>query len=142
MLKNIKVLLKADGLGWVNNLKHSGETWRKGTLKGIAYLVLIIALSVLGNSLFSHLRLTQADPTLLLGIINGFIAFGVIVVAKELMEGSLKILYESPDTTLLHATPMRPVTIFGYKFVHLTITRFLSILCFLGPPVGNVRVNL
>ena len=134
MLKNISVLLKADCQGWVNNLKHSGETWRKGVLKGIAYLVLIIALSVLGNSLFSHLRLTEADPTLLLGVINGFVAFGVIVVAKELMEGSLKILYEAPDTALLHATPMRPVAIFGYKIVHLTITRLLSILCFLGPP--------
>ena len=134
MLKNIRVLLKADYQGWVNNLKHSGETWRKGVLKGIAYLVLIIALSVLGNSLFSHLRLTEADPALLLGVINGFIVFGVIVVAKELMEGSLKILYEAPDTARLHATPLRPVTIFGYKFVHLTITRFLSILCFLGPP--------
>lgn len=134
MLKNIRVLLKADYQGWVNNLKHSGETWRKGVLKGIAYLILIIALSVLGNSLFSHLRLTDADPALLLGVINGFIAFGVIVVAKELMEGSLKILYEAPDTALLHATPMRSVAIFGYKFVHLTSTRFLSILCFLGPP--------
>ena len=134
MLKNIRVLLKADYQGWVNNLKHSGETWRKGVLKGIAYLVLIVALSVLGNSLFSHLRLTEADPALLLGVINGFIAFGVIVVAKELMEGSLKILYDAPDTARLHATPLRPVTIFGYKFVYLTITRFLSILCFLGPP--------
>ncbi len=134
MLKNIRILLKADYQGWMNNLKHSGETWRKGVLKGIAYLVLIIALSVLGNTLFSHLRLTEADPALLLGVINGFIAFGVIVVAKELMEGSLKILYEAPDTARLHATPMRPVTIFGYKFVHLTLTRFLSILCFLGPP--------
>ncbi len=134
MLKNIRILLRADYQGWVNNLKHSGETWRKGALKGVAYLVLIIALAVLGNSLFSHLRLTEAEPTLLLGVINGFIAFGVIVVAKELMEGSLKILYEAPDTARLHATPMRSVAIFGYKFLHLTITRFLSILCFLGPP--------
>ena len=134
MLKSIKILLKADYHGWVNNLKHSEETWRKGVLKGIAYLVLIVALSVLGNSLFSHLRLTGADPALLLGVINGFMAFGIIVVAKELMEGALKILYEVPDIALLHATPMHPVAIFGYKFVHLTITRFPSILCFLGPP--------
>ena len=134
MLKSIKILLKADYHGWVNNLKHSEETWRKGVLKGIAYLVLIVALSVLGSSLFSHLRLTGADPALLLGVINGFMAFGIIVVAKELMEGALKILYEVPDIALLHATPMHPVAIFGYKFVHLTITRFPSILCFLGPP--------
>ena len=134
MLKNIKVLLKADYQGWVNNFKHSGETWRKGVFKGISYLILIVALSILGNSLFSHLRLTDAEPALLLGVINGFMTFGLIVIAKELMEGSLRILYEAPDTAILHATPIRPITIFGYKFVHLTLTRVLSILCFLGPP--------
>ena len=134
MLKNIKVLLKADWHGWVNSLKHGGETWRKGVLKGVGYLVFVVALSVLGNSLFSHLRLTAANPTLLLGVINGFMAFAIIVVAKELMESSLKNLYEAPDTALLHAAPMHPVTIFGYKFVHLTATRFLSMFCFLGAP--------
>ena len=141
MLKNIGILLKADWHGWVNNLKHGGETWRKGVLKGIGYLVFIVALSMLGNALFSHLRLIEAKPMLLLGVINGFMAFGIIVVAKELMESSLQVLYEAPDTTLLHAAPMRPVAIFGYKFVYLTITRFLSIFCFLGPPVGSVRSN-
>ena len=134
MLKNIKILLKADWQGWGNGLKRGGETWRKGILKGIGYLIFIVALSVLGNSLFSHLRFTAAKPTLLLGVINGFMAFGIIVIAKELMESSLKSLYETPDTALLHAVPIQPVTIFGYKLVHLTITRFLSILCFLGPP--------
>ena len=134
MLKNIKVLLKADWQGWGNSLKHGGETWRKGVLKGIGYLVFVVALSVLGNSLFSHLRSAEANPTLLLGVINGFMAFAVIIVAKELMESSLKNLYETPDTALLHTVPMYPVTIFGYKFVHLIVTRFLSILCFLGPP--------
>ena len=134
MLKNIKILLKADWQGWGNSLKHGGETWRKGVLKGIGYLIFIVALSVLGNSLFSHLRFTEAKPTLLLGVINGFMAFGIIVIAKELMESSLKSLYETPDTALLHAAPMHSVTIFGYKFVHLTVSRFLSILCFLGPP--------
>ena len=134
MLKNIKILLKADWQGWGNSLKRGGETWRKGVLKGIGYLIFIVALSVLGNSLFSHLRLTEAKPTLLLGVINGFMAFGIIVIAKELMESALKSLYETPDTALLHAAPMHPVTIFGYKFVHLTISRLLSILCFLGPP--------
>lgn len=134
MLKNIKILLKADWQGWGNGLKRGGETWRKGVLKGIGYLIFIVALAVLGNTVFSHLRFIEAKPTLLLGVINGFMAFGLIVVAKELMESSLKSLYETPDTALLHAVPMRPVTIFGYKFVHLTTTRFPSILCFLGPP--------
>ena len=134
MVKNIKILLKADCQGWLNSLKHSREAWRKGILKGIGYLVLVVALSVLGSSLFSHLRLTEAEPTLVLGVINGFMTFGVIIVAKELMESSLKILYEAPETALLHAAPIQPVTTFGYKFIYLIITRLLSILCFLGPP--------
>ena len=134
MLKNVIILLRADLEGWLNGLRRGGEAWRKAALKGIGYLVFIVALSVLGNSLFTHLRLTEAEPTLLLSVINGFMVFGIIVVAKELMESSLKSLYEAPDTALLHAAPIQPVTIFGYKFIHLTITRFLSILCFLGPP--------
>ena len=134
MLKSIKILLRADCQGWLNSLKHSREAWRKGILKGVGYLVLVVALSVLGSSLFRHLRLTEADPTLVLGVINGFMTFGVIIIAKELMESSLKILYEAPETALLHAAPIRPVATFGYKFIYLIITRLLSILCFLGPP--------
>ena len=134
MLKNIQVLLKADLQGWLNGIKHGGEAWRKTALKCFGYLIFVAALSVLGNSLFTHLRFTDAQPTLVLGVINGFMVFGIIVVAKELMESSLKILYEAPDTGLLHAAPIQPIAIFGYKFIHLTGTRFLSILCFLGPP--------
>ena len=134
MLKSVTILLRADLQGWLNGLRGGGEAWRKAALKGVGYLVFIVALSVLGNSLFTHLRLTEAEPTLLLGVINGFMIFGIIVVAKELMESSLKSLYEAPDTALLHAAPIQPVAIFGYKFIHLTVARFLSILCFLGPP--------
>ena len=134
MLRNVIILLRADLQGWLNGLSRGGEAWRKTALKGIGYLVFIVALSVLGNSLFAHLRRTEAEPRLLLGVINGFMLFGIIVVAKELMESSLKSLYEAPDTALLHAAPIQPLAIFGYKFIHLTLTRFLSILCFLGPP--------
>ena len=105
MLKKVKILLKADGQGWLNSLKHDGEARRKGILKSIGYLVFIAALSVLGSSLFTHLRLTEAEPTLILSVINGFMIFGIIIVAKELMESSLKILYEAPETTLLHTAP-------------------------------------
>ena len=134
MLRDVIILLRADLQGWLNGLSRGGEAWRKAALKGVGYLVFIVALSVLGNSLFAHLRRTEAEPRLLLGVINGFMLFGIIVVAKELMESSLKSLYEAPDTALLHAAPIQPLAIFGYKFIHLTLTRFLSILCFLGPP--------
>ena len=134
MLRDVIILLRADLQGWLNGLSRGGDAWRKAALKGIGYLIFIVALSVLGNSLFAHLRRTEAEPRLLLGVINGFMLFGIIIVAKELMESSLKSLYEAPDTALLHAAPIQPLAIFGYKFIHLTLTRFLSILCFLGPP--------
>lgn len=134
MLKSIKILLKADCLGWLNSFKHDRQTLRKSVLKGIGYLIFIVALSILGYSLFMHLRSTDAPPPLLLSVINGFMLFGIIIVAKELMESSLKILYEAPGITLLHAAPIKPVAIFGYKFIHITTTRFLSMLCFLAPP--------
>ena len=134
MLKSIKILLKADCYAWLNSFKHDKQAWRKSVLKGIGYLIFIVALSVLGYSLFSHLRSTDAPSQMLLSVINGFMVFGIIVVAKELMESSLRILYEAPDTPLLQAAPIKPVAIFGYKFIHITATRLLSILCFLGPP--------
>ena len=83
MLKNIKILLKADLRGWLNGIKHGGEAWRKTALKCIGYLVFVVALSVLGNSLFTHLRLTEAQPALVLGVINGFIVFGIIRCCKR-----------------------------------------------------------
>ena len=134
MLKNIKILLKADCYAWLNSFKHDRQAWRKSILKGIGYLIFIVALSVLGYTLFSHLRSSDAPSQTLLNMINGFMVFGLIIVAKELMESSLKILYEAPDTLLLHAAPIGPVTIFGYKFINITTTRLLSMLCFLGPP--------
>lgn len=134
MLRNIKILLKADCRGWLNSLKHDKQAWRKSVLKGFGYLIFIVALSVLGYGLFSQLRFTDAPHPLLLSVINGFMVFGIIIVAKELMESSLKILFEAPNTTLLHAAPIQPLAIFGYKFIHIIATRLLSMLCFLGPP--------
>lgn len=134
MLRNIRILLKADCLGWLNSIKQDKQASRKSVLKGIGYLIFIIALSVLGYTLFEHLRISNAPPKLLLTVINGFMLFGIIIVAKELMESSLKILYEAPDTALLHVSPVQPLAIFGYKFVHISTTRFLSILSFMGPP--------
>ena len=134
MLKSVATLLRADVQGWLNGVRHGGESWRKAVLKGIGYLVFVIALWIIGNSLFTHLQVTEAAPALILGVMNGFILFGIIVVAKELMESSLKDLYQAPDTALLHAAPIQPIAIFGYKFIHLILTHFLSAVCFLAPP--------
>ncbi len=129
-----KILIKAALQGWRNTLKGHSETRRRHLLKGIGYLIFIVALSMLGHSIFKHLQLTNADPALVFNILNGFMIFGVIIVVKDLMESSLKILYEAPDSALLRTLPIQPVSIFGFKFVHLTVSRFMSILCFLGPP--------
>lgn len=144
MLNDIKILIRSDCYGWLNSFKHDRQAWRKSVLKGIGYLTFIAALSVLGFTLFLDLRITDASSKLLLSVINGFILFGIIIVAKELMESSLKILFEAPDTQILHAAPIRPIAIFGYKFIHITATRLLSIFCFLGPPwvVFGVLFNL
>ncbi|MCY4404068.1 MAG: hypothetical protein OXD54_16005 [Candidatus Poribacteria bacterium] len=134
MLRHIKILLIADYRAWLNSFKHDRQAWRKGVFKCIGYLFFIVALSVLGWSLFSFLRTTDAPSQTTLGVINGFMMFGIIMVVKELMESSLKNLYEAPDMQLLHAAPIRSVSIFGYKFVQITNARILSMLCFIGPP--------
>lgn len=134
MFRHITILLKADCYAWWNSLKHDKQAWRKNIFKVIGYVIFIASLSVLGWTLFKHLHITDASSHTLFSVINGFMLFGIIIVAKELMESSLKILYEAPDTVLLHTTPIPQVIIFGYKFIHITTTRLLSILCFLGPP--------
>ena len=134
MLRNIRILLKADCYAWWNSLKHDRQAWRKNIFRAIGHLIFIASLSILGWTLFSHLHKTDAASNLILSILNGFMVFGIIIVAKELMESSLRILYEATDTQMLYTAPIRPVTIFGYKFIHITATRLMSMLCFLGPP--------
>ncbi len=134
MFRHITILLKADCNAWWNSLKHDKQAWRKNIFKVIGYLIFIASLSVLGWTLFSHLRKIDASSQLIFSVINGFMLFGIIIVAKELMESSLKILYEATDTQMLYTAPIRPVTIFGYKFIHITVSRLMSMLCFLGPP--------
>ena len=128
------LLLRASWQGWFNSLKRVREAQRKLLLKSVGYLIFIGALSLLGTSLFGHLRLTGASPAVVFRVINGFMIFGVIIVARDLMESSLKFLYEAPDSALLRAMPIPPIAIFGFKFVHLTTSRFLSLFCFLGTP--------
>ena len=134
MFRHITVLLKADYYAWWNSLKHDKHAWRKNIFKVVGYLIFIASLSVLGWTLFSHLRKIDASSQLIFSVINGFMLFGIIIVAKELMESSLKILYEATDTQMLYTAPIRPVAIFGYKFIHITVSRLMSMLCFLGPP--------
>ena len=134
MFRNITILLKADCYAWWNSIKYDKQAWRKSIFKVIGYLIFITSLSVLGWTLFSHLHKVDAPSHLIFSVINGFMVFGIIIVAKELMESSLKILFESPDTPLLHAAPIRPTAIFGYKFIQISVSRLMSMFCFLGPP--------
>lgn len=134
MLRNIRILIKADCYAWWNSLRYDKQAWRKSIFKAIGYLVFITSLSVLGWTLFSHLQRNDASSHLTFSVLNGFMVFGIIIVAKELMESSLKILYEATDTQMLYTAPIRPLTIFGYKFIHITVSRLMSMLCFLGPP--------
>ncbi len=134
MLNIIKILIKADCNAWLNNFRFNKETWRKSILRVAGYLIFIVALSVLGLTLFSHLQINDASAHLVLNVINGFMVFAIIIVTKELMESSLKTLYEAPDTLILHAAPIRPMAIFGYKFTHISAARLMTMLCFMGPP--------
>ncbi len=134
MLNIIKILIKADCIAWLNSYKFNKETWRKSILRGTGYLIFIVALSVLGLTLFSHLKINDASAHLVLNVINGFMLFAIIIVTKELMESSLKTLYEASDTLILHAAPVQPIAIFGYKFTHISAARLMTMLCFMGPP--------
>ncbi len=128
----MKILIKASWQAWLNGLKYQPQ--RKQFFKFIGYLIFVVVLSALGNEIFTHLRLSEASPIRVFSVINGFMLFGSAIVAKDLMETSLKVLYQAPDSVLLRSLPIPSVVIFGFKFFEMTVPHFLSILCLLGTP--------
>jgi len=94
--------------------------------------VLITALYLLGRGVLGQLSHTYT-PTVL-RVINVFMVFGLFVLAKDAMEGALKLLYEAPETSLLLSLPLSPLTIFGFKLAELIASNLLSMVVWLVPP--------
>ena len=132
-MQTLTILLKASWQSWRNTLQHGVENRRQRLLECIGFLVLIVALYVLGRAVLD--RVSEHHVVgLLQQAMNIFVMFGILVLAKDSMEGTLKHLYEAPDTTLLLSMPLPPATVFGFKFIVLIASNLLNMGVWLIPP--------
>ena len=131
-MQTLTILLKTSWQSWTNPLRHRPENRRKRVLEFIGFLVLIVALYLMGRAVLNQLPHLQAPRVL--QAMNIFMLFGVLILAKDAMEGSLKHLYEAPDTALLLSMPLSPATVFGFKLIILTSSNLLNMGVWLIPP--------
>ena len=126
------ILLKTNWQSWINSTRYGTEERPKRIVEIIGFAVLIAALYLMGEAMlnqFGHVYVPKV-----LQAISIFMAFGVFILAKDAMEGSLKRFYEAPDISLLLSMPLSPTTIFGFKFIQLIAANLLSMFIWLIPP--------
>ena len=135
-MHTLAILLKSSWHGWVNSIRYTSEARRKKIAEIIGFFILIIALFLMGRAVFraAETQLGDAYGRTILQAINIFMTLGVFILAKDAMEGSLKQLYEAPDTSLLLSSPLPPSTVFGFKLIQLIASNVPSMLIWLFPP--------
>jgi ABC-2 type transport system permease protein len=131
-MPTLTILLKTSWQGWSNSLQHAAENRRRRIIETLGFSVLVTALYLTGQSVFNQLR--DVDTATVLKATNLMMGFGVFILAKDAMEGSLKRLYEAPDTPLLLSMPVSPATIFGFKLLQLIAANLLNMFIWLIPP--------
>ncbi|MBI1925061.1 hypothetical protein HYR99_12535, partial [Candidatus Poribacteria bacterium] len=135
-MRTLSILLKTSWRGWVNSIRYASEERRKKIAEIIGFLVLVAALYLTGKAVFREASSQPAEAysPVMLQAINLFMAFGVFILAKDAMEGSLKLFYEASDTSLLLSSPLLPPTVFGFKLIQLIASNLLSMVIWLFPP--------
>ena len=135
-MRTLSILLKTSWRGWVNSIRYASEERRKKFAEIIGFLMLVAALYLTGKAVFREAssQLADAYSPVMLQAINLFMAFGVFILAKDAMEGSLKLFYEASDTSLLLSSPLLPPTVFGFKLIQLIVSNLLSMVIWLFPP--------
>ena len=128
----LTILLKTSWQSWRNTLQHGVENRRKHIIECFGFIVLIVALYVIGRAVLDQVG--EHHTASLAQAMNTFALFGILVLAKDSMEGTLKHLYEAPDTTLLLSMPLPPATVFGFKFIVLITSNLLNMCVWLIPP--------
>lgn len=128
----LTILLKTSWQSWRNTLQHGVENRRKHIIECFGFLVLIVALYMIGRAVLDQVgehhtaRLEQA--------MNTFALFGILILAKETMEGTFKHFYTAHDTGLLLSMPLPFATVFVFKLVLLTASNLLHVCVWLMPP--------
>lgn len=131
-MQPLTILLKTSWQIWRNTLQHGVENRRKYIIECFGFIVLIVALYVIGRAVLDQVG--EHHTAGLAQAMNTFALFGILVLAKDSMEGTLKHLYEAPDATLLLSMPLPSATVFGFKFIVLIASNLLNMCVWLIPP--------
>ncbi len=131
-MRIFKILLSLSWRCWLNRIRYGADQRRKGLIHLLGLVVFLTALYLIGRSVLG--QVTDDQVPIVLKIVSVFMTFGALVVVKDVMEGSLKRLYEAAEISHLLSLPLSPSTIFGVKLAELIASNLLSMFVWLMPP--------
>ena len=126
------ILLKTSWQSWRNIVEQGVENWRRRVLEYTGFLVLIVALYLMGRAVLDQVG--GHDALRLEQVMKNFMLFGVLILAKDVMGGTLRHLYAAHDTALLLSMPLPAAMVFGFKLIVLTASNLLNICVWVMPP--------
>jgi hypothetical protein len=127
-----RILLSASWKRWLNGIRYRAEVKRKRLIEVVGFAIFVTALYLMGHAILS--QLSRPNLSVVLRVINAFMALGAFVLAKDAMEKTLRFLYEAPETSLLLSLPLSPLTVFGCKLTELIVANLFSMVVWLIPP--------
>jgi len=130
-------LLSKTGLHSFNNaVRYGGEARRKWIMQIAGFSVMVFALFFAANAAFRFAErlLGEAFERQLLSFISLFMSIGMVMLLRDGMEASMKILYEREDIPLLISSPITPATVFGYKLLQIITANLWGLAIWLLPP--------
>ena len=142
-MHKLPILLKASWQDWLNSIQYASEERRKKVAEVIGFLVLMVALYLIGHAVFKVVGQQAAlspdaigadtyTQTILIAL-NICVGLGALILAKGAIEGTIKQFYEAPDTSLLLSS-LSPSTVFGFKLIQLIASNSLGMVMWLFPP--------
>lgn len=127
-----RILLSASWQSWLNGIRYRAEVKRKRLIEVVGFAIFVTALYLMGHAILS--QLSRPNLSVVLRVINAFMALGIFVLVKDAMEKTLRFLYEAPETSLLLSLPLSPLTVFGCKLTELIVANLFSMVVWLIPP--------
>ncbi|MBM3236236.1 hypothetical protein FJZ31_08050 [Candidatus Poribacteria bacterium] len=130
------LLLKTGLYSFSNSVRHGGEARRKWIGQIVGFSVMVFALFFAANAAFRFAEklLGKEFELQLLSFISLFMSFGMVMLLRDGMEISMRILYEKEDIPLLISSPITPATVFGYKLLQIITSNLWGLAIWLLPP--------
>jgi len=130
------ILLKIGLFSFANAIRHGGEARRKWIGQIVGFSVMVFALFFAANAAFRFAEklLGKEFELQLLSFISLFMSFGMVMLLRDGMEISMRLLYEKEDIPLLISSPITPTTVFGYKLLQIITSNLWGLAIWLLPP--------